>query len=108
MSEELQLRMGSKLPDMSQDDPKDVAVKLRIEDLQEGLSKKAVIRAIRKTVERNLGQDEKANVEYLEVTIKMLVGRPHPWKDQVAKRRVKMIRTQRRRNWKSEKHWFSK
>ena len=53
-------------------------MKLRIEDSQEGLSKMAVIRAIRTTVERNLGQDEKANVEYLEALIIMLVGNPPP------------------------------
>ena len=45
---------------------------------QEGLSKMAVIRAIRTTVERNLGQDEKANVEYLEALIIVLVGNPPP------------------------------
>ena len=78
MSEELQLRVESKLLDMSLDDLKDVAVKLRIEDSQEGLSKMAVIRAIRTTVERNLGQDEKANVEYLEALIIVLVGNPPP------------------------------
>ena len=78
MSEELQLRVESKLLDMSLDDLKDVAVKLRIEDSQEGLSKMAVIRAIRTTVERNLGQDEKANVEYLEALIILLVGNPPP------------------------------
>ena len=63
---------------MSLDDLKDVAVKLRIEDSQEGLSKMVVIRAIRKTVERNLGQDEKADVEYLEALIIVLVGNPPP------------------------------
>ena len=78
MAEELQLQVESKLLDMSLDDLKGVAVKLKIEGSQEGVSKMAVIRTIRTTVERNLGQDEEANVEYLEALITMLVGNPPP------------------------------
>ena len=78
MSEELQLRVESKLLEMSLDDLKDVAVKLRIEDPLGGLSKMAVIRAIRAKVEMNLGHDEGANVEYLEALIKALATNPLP------------------------------
>ena len=78
MAEELQLQVESKLLDMSLDDLKGVAVKLKIEGSQEGVSKMAVIRTIRTTVERNFGQDEEANVEYLEALIMMLVGNPPP------------------------------
>ena len=78
MAEELQLRVESKLLDMTLDNLKDVAVKLRIEDSQEGVSKMAIIRAIRETVESNLGQDEEANVMYLETVITMLAGDPPP------------------------------
>ena len=76
MSEELQLRVESKMLDMSLDDLRDVAVKLRIENSLEKLSKMAVIRAIRVNVETNLGQDEETNIEYLEALIKMLARNP--------------------------------
>ena len=38
----------------------------------------AVIRTLRTTVERNLGQDEEAYVGYLETVIKILAGKPPP------------------------------
>lgn len=42
MVEELKLQVESKLLDVTLDDLKDVAVKLGIEDLQEGVSKMAL------------------------------------------------------------------
>ena len=78
MAEELQLRVESKLLSMTLNDLKDVAVKLGVEDSLEGVSKMAIIRMIRTTVERNLGQEEEANVQYLETVVRILAGSPPP------------------------------
>ena len=78
MAEELQLRVESKLLSMTLNDLKDVAVKLGVEDSLEGVSKMAIIRTIRTTVERNLGQEEEANVQYLETVVRILAGSPPP------------------------------
>ena len=51
---------------MTLDDLKDVAVKLEIEDSQEGVSKMGIVRTIRAILEKKLGQDEEGNSEYLE------------------------------------------
>ena len=78
MAEELQLRVESKLLNMTLDDLKDVAVKLGIEDSQEGVSKMGIVRTIRTILEKNLGQDEEGNIEYLERVITILAGNPPP------------------------------
>ena len=78
MAEELQLRVESKLLSMTLNDLKDVAVKLGVEDSLEGVSKMAIIRAIKTTVERNLGQEEEANVQHLETVVRILAGSPPP------------------------------
>ena len=78
MAEELQLRVESKLLSMTLNDLKDVAVKLGVEDSLEGVSKMAIIRMIRTTVERSLGQEEEANVQYLETVVRILAGSPQP------------------------------
>ena len=78
MAEELELRVESKLLNMTLDDLKDVAVKLGIEDSQEGVSKMGIVRTIRTILEKNLGQDEEGNIEYLERVITILAGNPPP------------------------------
>eukprot|EP00112_Aurelia_sp_Birch-Aquarium-sp1_P018592 Seg4456.2 transcript_id=Seg4456.2/GoldUCD/mRNA.D3Y31 product="hypothetical protein" protein_id=Seg4456.2/GoldUCD/D3Y31 len=72
MAEDLQLRVESKLLNLSLNDLKNVAVDLRIVDLQDVLSKIAVIRLIRTAIEKSLGQDEGANMEFLEGLMKSL------------------------------------
>ena len=89
MLEELQLRVQSKLLDMSLGNLKDAAVKLRIEDSQEGVSKMSVIRPIRTTVGRNLGQDEGANI--WKRLLKCWLQTLHPWKDQIVKETLRTI-----------------
>lgn len=78
MAEDLQLRVESKLLDLSLNDLKNVAADLRIVDLQDVVSKIAVIRLIRTAIEKSLGQDEGANMEFLEGLMKSLVGDPPP------------------------------
>eukprot|EP00112_Aurelia_sp_Birch-Aquarium-sp1_P013396 Seg2842.4 transcript_id=Seg2842.4/GoldUCD/mRNA.D3Y31 product="hypothetical protein" protein_id=Seg2842.4/GoldUCD/D3Y31 len=50
----------------------------RIVDLQDVVSKIAVIRLIRTAIEKSLGQDEEVNMEFLEGLMKSLVGDPPP------------------------------
>ena len=78
MAEELQLRMESKLLDMTLEDLKDVPVKKGIEDSQEGVSNMAIVRTMITIVERNLGPDEEANIEHLETVITILAENPPP------------------------------
>ena len=78
MAEELQLRMESKLLDMTLEDLKDVPVKKGIEHSQEGVSNMAIVRTMITIVERNLGPDEEANIEHLETVITILAENPPP------------------------------
>jgi len=98
MAEELQLRVESKLLNMTLDDLKDVAVKLGIEDSQEGVSKMGIVRTIRTILEKNLGQDEEGNIEYLERVIMILAGTPLHWKDRLVKGTAMTMQRLRRRN----------
>ena len=81
MAEDLQLRVESKLLELSLDDLKDIAVKLEIVDLPEELSKIAVIRRIRTGIEKSMGEDEQTNIEFLETVMKSIVGDPTPLED---------------------------
>eukprot|EP00794_Sanderia_malayensis_P005109 gene5109-5757_t len=81
MAEDLQLRVESKLLELSLDDLRDVAVKLGIVDLPEELSKIAVMRRIRAVIEESMGEDEGANIELLESVMKSIVGDPPPLED---------------------------
>ena len=81
MAEDLQLRVESKLLDLSLDDLKDVAVKLGVVDLSEELSKIAVLRRIRAAIEKSMGEDEGSNITFLETVMKSIVGDPPPLED---------------------------
>ena len=81
MAEDLQLRVESKLLDLSLDDLKDVAVKLGVVDLSEELSKIAVLRRIRAAIEKSMGEDEGSNITFFETVMKSVVGDPPPLED---------------------------